>query len=235
MKKLSFIALFIGLGMALSAQEFTVYGEGIIPTGRYGKSITAYAPGSNDYLVRCAITDTNNSLGGASYGWGAGIQFATPMAGKGVDLLFDAGFRLNWLNKEVHQFFDDYAQANNTVGITDVPLYYNIPLLFGPRFTFEMTEGFALFANVMVGVDIRIISDAIYSESLFYDYYTAYPLSFRLAGGFLINDHLRIEANWSWLGEDFVEASLYDGKYHDHGVLGSLETMHLGIRLGWSF
>ena len=233
MKKTILIALLIGLGLAATAQEFTFYGEGVIPTGRYGKSMITNFDGG--YRPVSAITDTANSLGGASYGWGAGFQFAFPMANNGIDLVFDAGFRMNWVDGKIQGYFDDYAAHNGTEGITSAPHYYNIPLMVGPRFTAKVAEGLNFYLGLMAGFDIRIISDAIYAPDLFYDYYSAGVLGLRASAGVLFYDHIRIEVNWSWLGNNAVEATLYDGIYHNRGALGNMETMQFGARVGWTF
>ena len=237
MKKTFLSLLALGFCLLLSsqsqAQEFTVYGEGIIPTGRYGMSTIATS--ELGYRPVSAITDTNNALGGASYGWGAGIQMAFPLANRDFDILVDAGFRMNWVDDKLQAYYNDYASANHTEGITSAPHYYNIPLMIGPRFSIDPINNLGFYASVLAGFNIRIISDAIYSPSLFYDYYSAGTFALRAAAGILLFDHLRIEANWSWLGNDPVEASIYDGTYHERGVLGDLETMHLGLRLGWTF
>lgn len=233
MKKITLIALFVCLGLAAAAQEFTIYGEGIMPTGRYGKSTFAHQ--GSMYHPVSAITDTNNSLGGASYGWGAGFQIAYPMAAKGLDLLVDAGFRMNWVDDKIKTYFNDYAASNHTEGITEAPRYYNIPLMVGPRFSVTPIDNLGFYFNLMVGLDIRIITDAIYGPDYFYDYYSSCTFGLRAAAGLLLFEHLRLEANWSWLGNDPVEASVYDGTYHNRGVLGNMETMHFGVRLGWTF
>lgn len=233
MKKITLIALFIGLGLAAAAQEFTVYGEGIMPTGRYGKSAIATQAGG--YHPISAITDTNNALGGATYGWGAGFQMAFPMANKYCDLLVDAGFRMNWVDSKIQTYFNDYARNNHTEGLTSAPHYYNIPMMVGPRLNIDAMENLGFYLNLMVGLNIRIISDAIYDINYFYDYYSACTLGFRAAAGIVLFEHLRLEANWSWLGNDPVEASVYDGTFHARGILGNMETMHFGVRLGWTF
>lgn len=234
MKKLALIALFIGLGFAAAAQEFTVYGEGIMPTGRYGKS--AIATDASGYRPISAITDTKNALGGASYGWGAGFQIAFPMSLSYCDLILDAGFRMNWVDEKIQTYFDDYARNNHTEGITSAPHYYNIPLMAGPRLNIEAVENLGLYAGLMAGLNIRTISDGVFSPDLFYDYSSAVTLALRASVGLLLFDQLRLEANWSWLGDNSVKAELYDGSaFHKRGVLGDLETMHFGIRLGWTF
>lgn len=238
MKKLLLLALTTCLLLPLTAQELTVYGEGTMPTGNYGKSSFTPIAGTDIHRLQSAITDTGNALGGASFGWGIGVQYAIPFAtpGKGLELVMDAGFRLTWLNGDVRQYFDEYAERHNSQGVTDRPIYYNIPLMVGPRLTIQLDKDFALFANVMAGVDFRIISDAIYTADYSYDYHTAYPLSFRVAAGVLLFQHLRLEANWSWLGDEPVVATLYDnGVFHPSSTLGTLETTQLALRVGWTF
>ena len=204
-----------------------------MPTGRY--ALSQMVNTQDGYYPVTAITDSDNALGGAGWGWGAGLQLAFGTGSRSFDWLFDAGFRMNWTNKMVRGYFNDYANYNHTVGITRAPIYYNIPLLFGPRFTFPVADGFEIFVAGLVGLDIRIISNATYSANTFVDYNSAGALAFRVAAGFLLFDHLRLEANWSWMGDNVVKATLYDGKYHEMGAYGRLETTQLGLRLGWTF
>ena len=236
MKKIVLAALFICLGFAASAQTFTFYGEGTMPTGRYGKSVTDIRDATGEFNVHCAITDSSSNLGAAYNGWGAGFQIAYPMANKGIELVFDAGFRMTWLNSEIRHSFNYFAAKNGTEGITSAPHYYNIPLMVGPRFTVEPFAGFGLYANLLLGFDIRIISDAIYTPDYAVDYYSTGTLALRAAAGLLLFDHLRLEVNWSWMGDDTVEGVVYEnGVYRPKKAFGNLETMQLGGRIGWTF
>lgn len=234
MKKIALIALFIGLGLMASAQEFTLYGEFVRPQGRYFAG-PMVKNGTTRY-PRTAVTDTANDYGGATYGWGAGFQVAFPMATEGLDILVDASFRMNWPGKNIQTYFDDYAANNNTEGITRPPYFYNIPLLAGPRITVTPFEDLGLFASVTAGMNIRIITDAIFSNNLFYDYRTTCTLGLRLAAGMLISDHLRLEANWSWLGDEPVKVETYkDGYFQPEKIFGTLKTTQIAVRLGWTF
>ena len=233
MKRLSLIALFLIFGLAASAQEFTLYGEGIMPTGRYSQGILLRQGGT--YHPICAITDSTSNIGAATYGWGAGFQFAFPLTQEGFDLVLDAGFRMNWLNGKVQDYFDYYAANHNTEGITNAPHYYNIPLMAGPRFTIEPFDNFKFYLNFLLGIDLRIISDAIYAPDYHVDYYSTGALALRGAAGFLLFDHLRLEANWSWMGDNMVKACTYDGRFYNKVNFGHLETMQLGVRLGYTF
>lgn len=234
MKKTFFIIAFIlGLTVYASAQEFTLYGEGFIPTGRFAKSALVLDFGS--YYPVCAITEGNNALGGGGCGWGAGFQVARTMGIRSMDWLVDCGFRMGWLNEDLDEYFDDYEDNYGYEGITQAPKYYNIPLMIGPRATFALGDNLSIFASMQLGANIRIISDAVYTPTLFVDYDAACTLAFRVAAGLLFFDHLRLEANWSWLGDDIVGATMYTSEGPQSGIFGNLETMHAALRLGWTF
>lgn len=234
MKKTALIALLLGLGLMASAQEFTFYGEFVRPQGRYfagpmtKKGTTRYP--------RTAVTDTANNYGGANYGWGAGFQVALPVATQGLDILVDAAFRMNWPGKSIKTYFDNYAATHNTKGISRPPYFYNIPLLVGPRITITPFEGLSLFASVTAGFNVRIITDAIFSYNLVYDYRTTCTPGVRLAAGILISDHLRLEANWNWLGNEPVLVEIYkNGHFCPEQVFGTLQTTQVAARIGWTF
>lgn len=232
-KTLLLIAFILGLTAYAGAQEFTLYGEGFIPTGRFAKNTAINEYGS--YYPICAITDGNNALGGGGCGWGAGFQVARTMGVSRMDWLVDCGFRMGWLNEELEAYFDDYEDAFGSEDITQAPMYYNIPLMIGPRATFSLGDNLSVFASMQLGANIRIISDAVYTRTLFVDYDAACTLAFRVAAGLLFFDHLRLEANWSWLGDDIVGATLYSAGSPQSGIFGNLETMHAALRLGWTF
>ena len=234
MKRLSLLVFcFYLLVSSVSAQEVTIFGEGVMPTGRYAKSMLITS--SEGYYPLTAITDVDNALGGAGWGWGTGVELAYASGRENLDLLFEVGFRMNWTNKMMQDYFADYARDNHSEGITRAPLYLNIPLMFGPRYSFPITDGFSFYVAGELGLNIRIITEASYTANLFVDYRTAGTLAFRGSAGFLLFDHIRLEANWSWMGDDLVKATLYDGKTHDMGGYGYLETMQLGLRLGYTF
>ncbi len=222
------------LPLTSQAQEFTLFGEGFIPTGRYAKSLMVQNS-VGDYYPMCAVTDSENWLGGAGGGWGVGLQFAQNIGRKNLDMVVDLGFRMGWTNSDVRMYFDDYATHYRSIGVTKAPMYYNIPILIGPRWTFDLGNALDLFFALEFGGNIRIISDAVYTTSKFADYYTAGTFGFRVAAGVLLFEHLRLEANWSWLGDDPVEATLYENGSTLSGFYGNMETMQMGLRLGWTF
>ena len=236
MKKVAYLLVisFCFLPAIASAQEFTLFGEGFLPTGRYAKSLNVQNA-TGDYYPMCAITDSENWLGGAGGGWGVGMQYAQNIGRKSIDMVIDLGFRMGWTNGDVRKYFNDYAIHNHSIGVTKAPMYYNIPILIGPRWTFEMGSALDLFFALEFGGNIRIISDAVYTDKLFADYYTAGTFGFRVAAGVLLFEHLRLEANWSWLGDDPVEATLYGNGTTLSGVYGNMETMQFGLRAGWTF
>lgn len=234
-KTFTILTLMLALAAYAGAQEFTLYGEGFIPTGRFAKS-TQFLESDGSYYPVCAITEGNNFLGGGGNGWGAGFQVATSMGGiRCMDWIIDCGFRMGWVNGDLQEYFDNYAHSFGYEEITQAPKYYNIPLMIGPRATFDLTDNIGIFGSLQLGANIRIISDAIYTPSLFVDYETACTLAFRAAIGLLFFDHLRIEANWSWLGDDIVSATMFDNGVPQSGVFGNLETMHAALRVGWTF
>lgn len=235
MKKISsIIILLVGLTAFASAQEFTLYGEGFLPTGRFAKNTVVFEADGSYYPI-CAITEGNNFLGGGGAGWGVGFQVASSMGIKSMDWLLDCGYRMGWLNDDLNKYFDDYANTYGDPNITKAPKYHNIPLMIGPRATFKLADGLDIFASLQLGANIRIISDATYSTTTFADYESACTLAFRIAAGLLFFDHLRLEANWSWLGDDLVEATWFNGGAPQYGAYGNLETMHAALRLGWTF
>lgn len=234
-KAFPILTLMLALAAFASAQEFTLYGEGFIPTGRFAKSTQALESDGSYYPV-CAITEGNNYLGGGGSGWGAGFQIAYPMGRiRSMDWLIDCGFRMGWLNEHLEEYFDDYEDHFGREGITQAPIYYNIPLMIGPRGTFGLTDDIDIFGSLQIGANIRIISDAVYTHALFVDYDAVCTVAFRAAIGLLFFDHLRLEANWSWLGDDIVGATMFNNGTPQPGVFGNLETMHAALRLGWTF
>ena len=243
MKKVAYLLVisFCFLPAIVSAQELTLYGEGFIPTGRYAKSLIVQNS-SGEYYPMCAITDSENWLGGAGGGWGVGLEYAQNIGRKNIDMVVDFGFRMGWTNSDVRQYFEDYAKNNRAIGIAKAPMYYNFPLLLGPRWTFDLSKSLDMFFALEFGGNLRLISDAVYTEKQFADYYTAATFGFRVAAGVLLFDHLRLEANWSWLGDDPVEATIYG--YYDpsdghtktlSGLYGNMETMQFSLRAGWTF
>ena len=219
---------------AARSQELTLYGEGIIPTGSYGSSGIAKLDGY--YRPVSAIFDKGCSIGSASYGWGAGFQIAFPMATRAMDLVADAGFRMNWLDNTMRTYFNDYAAYNHSEGITKAPLYLNIPLMLGPRVNINLFDNFGLYAALTAGINIRVITNAIFTPDYYYNYRGTCTLALRASAGMLISQHLRIEAGWSWLGDKEVKAIILDDdNFSKRTVLGRLRTTQFSIRLGWSF
>lgn len=232
---LAFLAfIFQLIPFTSNAQEFTLFGEGFIPTGRYAKSLNVQN-NAGDYYPMCAITDSENWLGGAGGGWGVGMQYATNIGRKNIDMVIDLGFRMGGTNKEVRQYFDDYAIHYRSIGVAKAPVYYNIPILLGPRWSFDLGDALGMFFALEFGGNLRLISDAVYTNSKFVDYYAAATFGFRVAAGVVLFDHLRLEANWNWLGDDPVEATIYNNGNVDSGFYGNMETMQFGLRAGWTF
>ena len=234
MKKTLILIATCLLGFAAAAQDVTIYGDVFMPTGNYGKSYMNVT--STNYTPYTAITEQGYNLGGAGWGWGTGIQLSRMVNRSGFGWVADLGFRMGWLNADMRSYFNEYGISHNSVGITKAPKYFNIPLLVGPSFTFDATSWLDIYLALEIGFDVRIISDACYTASKWVDYDAEVPFAFRVAGGFVINDHIVVEANWSWFDEQPVFATAYGfDSYPVSGPYGFLETMQFALRFGYRF
>ena len=108
--------------------------------------------------------------------------------------------------------------------------------MLGPRVNINLFDNFGLYAALTAGINIRVITNAIFTPDYYYNYRGTWTLALRASAGMLISQHLRIEAGWSWLGDKEVKAIILDDdNFTKSTVLGRLRTTQFSIRLGWSF
>ncbi|MBQ8704390.1 MAG: hypothetical protein IJ524_08470 [Bacteroidales bacterium] len=161
MKKATFtIAMLTLLSCgALQAQNtISLRFGGIMPTSDYADVMADY---SNDVL-RYGLVD-NAKKGGAGMGLTAGVQArfgVKSVSGLGIIVSGDVFF--NSTNSDVSDYFEDFVDDNESstreISVT-TPVYFQIPLLVGLNYTYDLKDNIAIYGEGGIGANVRILTD----------------------------------------------------------------------------
>ncbi|MBR6843985.1 MAG: outer membrane beta-barrel protein [Bacteroidales bacterium] len=251
MKKKVFLglALMAMLAGAANAQTtFTLKLGGAFPQDDFGQ-------GDED---RWGLMIDNSKKGGAGTGFTLGGEWVAPISninGLGLSVTIDAIY--NGLNSDINELFDDlnldYEDEVDEFSMS-TPKYINIPVMLGLRYSFDLNNGLAIFADGGLGANLRIITPFNMHMEEKYDggraetdmtmtFNSAVSFAFRVGAGITINQKYSLGVDYYALGASKVKGeevteSYYNGErdrekedFKGGKIAPALLMLRLGIAL----
>lgn len=211
-------ALLFGAHSAQAQIEQSVYLNGSIPTAQFNDPV--------------AVNMTlNQPMTKAQYGQAASVGIGL---GYRVGYVFDIGFGyvtpflnadLQW-NQIKSSVRDEFTSAR-----CDIPQYFNIPIMLGVNYRYELTDVFTLFGEFGLGDDIFIGTQEGWTNIL-YKYKTSSAMAWEIGAGSFFGDHVSLGIHYYGLGKHSIDYSNHDNSA-DPVVTRKMGS--LALRIGFHF
>lgn len=230
--------------------QFSLYAGGAFPM----RNLKA-GELKDDVPTKWALLYENGNKGYAGIGFNVGMDVLFPISSvDGLGITLGADFLYNGYNSELKEFMDNLEDAGDDIDEFSFkkPRIMNIPIMLGARYLYEVNDGFGVFGEAGVGLNIRTITsleleieDEYYGEYLkeTCDYKTAFTFAFKLGAGVMLAEHLSIGVDYYALGSSKVRAKVkyeYDDHYDNYSGTGNFKSKALScselvLRIGYHF
>jgi opacity protein-like surface antigen len=186
-----------------------------------------------------AISDGS---GVASTGLYLGYKLLSPLKTDGLYWTFNAGIMYNDLQSD---FKDDLEVVMDVAGYDDysLPKYLNVPILAGLQYEKSLSDGFKLYGEAGVGLNILKLTNFSASGDDYEMKSTFNPsvkLGYKIGAGVVLQDKYTISLNYLGLGSHKVKYEYkeeYDGdsESDDDKFEKALSVSSLNITFGLRF
>ncbi|OQC57135.1 MAG: hypothetical protein BWX51_02044 [Bacteroidetes bacterium ADurb.Bin012] len=228
MKKYLFFAIFLASGVfTLNAQTKSELQIGLaMPQGDFA-----------DDDEDDAIFDGS---GVASTGLYVGYKLLSPLKTDGLFWTLNAGIMYNDLQSD---FKDDLEDEMDDADDFSLPKYLNVPILAGLQYEKSLSDGFKLFGEAGLGLNILKLTNLSASEEDYEYSMTFKPsvkLGYKIGAGIVLQDKYTISLNYLGLGSHKVKYESeveYDGdrERDDDKFEKALSVSSLNITFGIRF
>jgi len=236
--------IFAGLGAQAQQLELSGYFNGLLPVAEFNDNVTV--------MVADNFTPINiNGIGkGASTGIGGTLRVGLWLdVGNGSFILpyVEGSFLWNSTKSKYRDIYDNNALNAELKSTPSVPNYFNIPILVGAKYRYQLTEILSPFAEASIGFDMMFISSNGYSgvanptdgssNYLHYSYKPSGALAWSLGAGTYLGSNVSVGLYYLNLGAHRIE---YTSRSYNDGddVSYNVEKRRLGelaLRVGFHF
>jgi len=237
----------LGMGAAQAQTHFSFRFGGNFPDGKFADATGDYANNNLNW----GLVD-NSKKGGAGIGIVAGLQMKYDISSvKGLGVIVSVDGMFNSLNSEVTDYFDDYIDDNETstreISIT-LPKYFNLPLMAGLNYTYDVKENLGIFAEAAMGANIRVITDmentitqANTERITTQAFNSATTFAYRLGAGIVLNDKYTLGIDYYNLGMakadgvTYTEVNGTESNNTPKFKAGKIKPTNITLRFGINF
>ena len=234
---IALVMLFSGLGVRAQQFETSVYLNGILPVGQFRH---AY-----EYNPLGSFVPMNRTTIATSAAAGLGVQGRFGMwfdVGFGQLLPYaEVGFLWNSTRSSIRNVYDD-NDLNDSARATPVaPNYFNIPIMLGLKYRYDITPIIRPFAEFGIGYDLMIISSNGFRtnteiKDMWYSYKPDGKLCWSIGAGTYLGEYVSVGLYYVGLGNHRIE---YTSKVNvpDDGDYSAQRRNvgQLGLRVGFHF
>ncbi|MBN1182675.1 MAG: hypothetical protein JXB49_10335 [Bacteroidales bacterium] len=187
-----------------------------------------------------ASEDMNNvEAGGARMGFTMGLQYAYQITESGFGVFGRVDMSINAVKEDVKEASEEYM---NDMGIyfTEIEYYkyINIPVSIGVDYTYKVNDKLSMFADLGITANSLKLTDMemrVSHSIVTVEFDLSNNLGGTTGGGVLINDHLRLSADYYMLGKHELVGRMYLGNLSEDMDLDRLPVDYLAVTLGVTF
>jgi hypothetical protein len=226
-KNLFFVILFVSCVFALNAQTRNELQVGLaIPQGDF-------ADDDEDDAIY-------NGSGVAGTGLYLGYKLLSPLKTDGLFWTINAGIMYNDLQSD---FKDDIDDEMDEMDDYSLPKYLNVPILAGLQYEKSLSDGFKLYGEAGVGLNILKLTNMSTSADDYEMSMTFKPsvsFGYKIGAGIVLQDRYTVSLNYLGLGSHKVKYEYkeeYDGdkESDDDKFDKALSVSSLNITFGIRF
>ena len=178
--------------------------------------------------------------GVASPGLYLGYKLLSPLKTDGLYWTFNAGIMYNDLQSDIK---DDWEDNMDDMDDFSLPKYLNVPVLAGLQYEKSLSDGFKLYGEAGLGLNILKLTNYSASEDDYEMKMTFNPsvkLGYKIGAGVVLQDKYTISLNYLGLGSHKVKYEYeveYDGdrESDDDKFEKALSISSLNITFGIRF
>ena len=238
LKGLCVAVALLAAGLNANAQQFetSIYFSGIFPTGQF-RHAYEYNPMGPDSFVPMDRTSVATS---AAVGIAATGRFGMWFdVGFGQLLPFaEASFYWNGTRSSIRDVYDANSLNKEAEAIPITPTYFNIPIMLGLKYRYNITDIIRPFVECGIGYDIMLITQNGYKnkyENMWYAYKLDGKLCWSVGLGTYLGDYVSFGLYYAGLGNHRIE---YTEKVTVPEDIYSAQKRYigqLGLRVGFHF
>jgi opacity protein-like surface antigen len=241
--------------------QFSLYAGGAFPMGKLKAGEVKLSP------EKWALINEKGDQGYAGIGFNIGMDILFPISSvDGLGITLGADFFYNGYNSELKDWvsdMEDEADEEFDSYSFKKPRIMNVPIMLGARYLYEVNDGFGLFAEAGLGVNLRFISKLSYEYEFEHEYYnpnygyesydieesttakykTAITFAYKFGVGIMLAEHFSIGIDYYGLGSSKVNADI-TSEYTENGISETdkdkfkskaLSCSELAVRIGYHF
>lgn len=232
-KVLCLIAVLIAGGLRAQAQqlETSIYLNGVFPTGEFNDKV-------NVLTLFGAEMDREKIAMGAAAGLGGTVRcgFWFDIGYGQLQAFAEVGFLWNSVNKEIRNTYDNAYR--NEEG-PKPPAYFNMPMMLGLQYRYDLTNIFRPYAEFGIGYDVLFISGSGYKNTKpWYTYKPSGNLCWALGAGTYLGDYVSVGLVYQNYGSHRIDYTEKSSGREDGGTFNYTERRSIGefgIRVGFHF
>lgn len=154
---------------------------------------------------------TNDPNGFAGTGAGLGFEVQIPIGDKGLNAILGVDCYRHAVKSSIRKLEDSDLQEYQSVNYSE---YYNIPILAGLHYEYDVSENFAVFGQVTGGLNLLKVSKSEFvttqsyaDESIIRKYDLARSFGFGIKVGFLFNQRFILGVGFKSLGAHTIDVT----------------------------
>ncbi len=233
--------IFAGFGAQSQEIEVSGYFNGVLPVAEFNDAVELMPYGAFTPINRTNIA--NGATAGIGFSVRAGIwldvgsnNFLLPFA--------EASFLWNATKGEYRDIYDDNALNAVLQSVPTTPNYFNIPIMVGLKYRYDLTEIIRPFAEASLGFDLTFISENGYhdvdylgvEDYMEYSYKPSGAMAWSLGAGTYLGENVSVGIYYLNLGSHRMEytKSSYSGAEASYTV-EKRKLGELALRIGFHF
>ena len=224
--------LFAGFGVRAQQLETSVFLNGILPVAQFNNEVNLEPLGTFEPMT------SENIAKGAAGGLGGSARIGMWFdVGVGqLQPFFEAGFLWNNSRSYIRNKYDNNERNNVLQQRPKAPQYFNLPLMLGLKYRYDITPDVRPFVELGLGYDLLFISKNGYPTQTF-RYKPSGEFSWMIGAGTYLGEYVSVSLFYMGLGNHHIDYSSrsYQPEAIDYSTVYRRSLGELGLRVGFHF
>lgn len=229
---------FVAFGAQAQRFETSLYFNGVLPVRQFNDQVNLV-----DVFDNFTPINRTDIAKGASAGLGATGRFGMWFdVGYGQLLPYvEASFLWNATKTKYRDIYDDNTKNDSLRATPVAPNYFNVPLLLGLKYRYEITPIIKPFLELSIGYDAMFVSSNGYrhnenTTNMWYSYKPTGAMAWSVGVGTYFGDNVSLGVYFVNFGSQRIEyTKRSDRPDADNYTVEKRKLGELGLRIGFHF